>query len=51
MKLNNRSYVDEAMREKHSDIFCRTKINGKTEFYTFFCALPTFDRHRITTSC
>jgi len=32
MKLNNRSYVDEAMREKHSDIVYRTKIKGKTAF-------------------
>ncbi len=32
MELNNRSYVDEALKEKHSDIVYRTKIRGAMAF-------------------
>ncbi len=32
LKLNNRSYVDEKLAEKHSDIVYRTRIRGKLAF-------------------
>jgi len=32
LKLANRSYVDEKLKERHSDIVYQTKIRGKTAF-------------------
>jgi len=32
LKLANRSYVDEKLKDKHSDIVYQTKIRGKTAF-------------------
>ena len=32
LKLANRSYVDEKLKDKHSDIFYQTKIRGKNAF-------------------
>jgi len=45
LKLNNRSYVDEKLKEKHSDIVYRTRIKGKTAFlYILFEHQSTPDR-------
>ncbi len=32
LKLANRSYVDEKLKDRHSDIVYQTKIRGKTAF-------------------
>ena len=47
LKLRNRSYVDERLREKHSDIVYETRIRGKRAFLYILFEHRSRPDHRI----